>query len=124
MVILATGANTKLLLRMGLFKKMPKMVLCARTYYEGITGVVDAAQCRLDGVPLPGYGWVFPISDSAVNVGVGLFRSGLAARWMPKTAHAAFDSFIQSPPLQKLLAGARRTGPIIGISSACQWSSK
>lgn len=114
MVIIAIGANTKLLLRMGLVKKMPQMVLCARTYYEGITNMIDAAHCRFDGVPLPGYGWVFPISDSSVNVGVGLFRAGLAARWMPKTAHAAFDAFIHSPPLQQLLAGARQSGPIKG----------
>lgn len=114
MVIIATGANTKLLLRMGLFKKMPQMVLCARTYYEGITNMIDAAHCRFDGVPLPGYGWVFPISDSSVNVGVGLFRAGLAELWMPKTAHAAFDAFIHSPPLQQLLAGASQSGPIKG----------
>ncbi len=31
MVILAVGANTKLLLQMGLFKKIPQMILCART---------------------------------------------------------------------------------------------
>lgn len=114
MVILAVGANTKLLLRMGLLKKMPQMTLCARTYYDGITSVIDAIQCRLDGVPLPGYGWVFPVSDTSANVGIGMFPAGLAKRWMPKTAHAAFDAFVQSPSLQRLLAGARRTGPIKG----------
>ena len=114
MVILAIGANTNLLLRMGFFKKTPQMVLCARTYYDGITSTINAAQCRLDGVPLPGYGWVFPISNTSVNVGVGLFHASFAARWMPKTAHAAFDTFIQSQPLQQLLAGATRTGPIKG----------
>ncbi len=114
MVILAVGANTKLLLRMGLLKKMPQMTLCARTYYDGITSVIDAIQCRLDGVPLPGYGWVFPVSDTSANVGIGMFPAGLAKRWMPKTAHAAFDAFVQSPALQRLLAGAQRTGPIKG----------
>jgi len=115
MVIHATGANTKLLLNTGLLKKMPQMVLTARTYYDGITSTVDAAQCRLDNVPLPGYGWIFPVSDTSVNVGIGLFRTGLASRWMPKNARSAFDTFIQSPPLQKLLAGARQAGPIKGF---------
>lgn len=115
MVIHATGANTKLLLNTGLLKKMPQMVLTARTYYNGITSTVDAAQCRFDNVPLPGYGWIFPVSDTSVNVGIGLFRGGLASRWMPKTAHAAFNTFIQSPPLQKLLKGARQAGPIKGF---------
>src|SRR2546422_10639037 len=101
MLIHATGANTKLLLNTGILKKMPQMVLTARTYYDGITSIIDAVQCRFDNVPLPGYGWIFPVSDTSANVGIGLFRSGLASRWMPKTAHSAFDTFIQSPPLQK-----------------------
>ncbi|HEY6287626.1 MAG TPA: geranylgeranyl reductase family protein [Ktedonobacteraceae bacterium] len=115
MVIHATGANTKLLLTTGLLKKMPQMVLAARTYYDGITSAVDAVQCRFDNVPLPGYGWIFPVSDTSVNVGIGLFNAGLASRWMPKTAHSAFDTFIQSPPLQKLLDGARQASPIKGF---------
>ncbi len=115
MVIHATGANTKLLLTTGLLKKMPQMVLAARTYYDGITSTVDAVQCRFDNISLPGYGWIFPVSDTSVNVGIGLFRAGLASRWMPKTAHNAFDTFIQSPPLQKLLDGARQASPIKGF---------
>src|SRR5437667_2079992 len=115
MVIYATGANSKLLLNTGLLKKMPQMVLAARAYYDGITSTVDAVQCRLDSVPLPGYGWVFPVSDTSVNVGIGLFRAGLASWWIPKTAHSAFDTIIQSPPLQKLLGGARQASPIKGF---------
>ncbi len=115
MVIHATGANTKLLLNTGILKKMPQMVLAARTYYDGITSIIDAAQFRIDNVPLPGYGWIFPVSDTSANVGIGLFRVGLASRWLPKNAHAAFDTFIQSPPLQKLLSGARQVGPIKGF---------
>ena len=115
MVIHATGANTKLLLNTGILKKMPQMVLAARTYYDGITSSIDAAQFRIDNVPLPGYGWIFPVSDTSANVGIGLFRVGLASRWLPKNAHTAFDTFIQSPPLQKLLSGARQVGPIKGF---------
>jgi geranylgeranyl reductase family protein len=115
MVIYATGANTKLLLNTGLLKKVPQMVLAARAYYDGITSNIDTVQARLDNVPLPGYGWVFPLSDTSANVGIGMFRAGLAARWMPKTAHSAFDTFIQSPPLKKLLAGARQASPIKGF---------
>jgi geranylgeranyl reductase family protein len=115
MVIHATGANTKLLLTTGFLKKMPQMILTARTYYDGIASTAGAAQCRLDNVPLPGYGWVFPVSDTSANIGIGLFRIGLATRWMPKTARSAFDTFIQSPPLQKLLAEARQAGPIKGF---------
>lgn len=114
MVIVATGANIKLLLRMGLLKKAPLMILSARTYFEGMTSMIDRVQCYFDGVPLPGYGWVFPLSGSSANVGAGFFRSGLTARWMPNTPREAFDTFIQTPPLQKMLTHARRVGPIKG----------
>src|SRR5436305_4217050 len=90
------------------------MMLCARAYFEGMAEVLDAAQCRFDGVPLPGYGWVFPLSNSSANIGVGFFRAGLTARWMPKTARTVFDSFIETPALQSILAGAQRVGPIKG----------
>ncbi len=114
MVIVAIGANVKLLVRMGLLKKPPMMVLCSRTYYEGMSSLPDSAQCRFDGVPLPGYGWVFPLSETSANVGVGLFKVGIAGRWMPNTAREAFDTFIHTPALQKMLRGARQVGPIKG----------
>ena len=123
MVIIATGANVKLLLQMGLLKKPPLMMLCARTYFEGMTNMSDLVQCHFDGVPLPGYGWVFPLSDSSANVGSGFFRSGLTARWMPDTARQAFDTFIQTPLLQNMLGGAKRVGPIKGYPLRVDFAS-
>jgi len=112
-VIIAVGANVGLL-RMGLLKRLPQMMLAARAYYEGVKGLSDSIQLRFDGVPLPGYGWVFPVSDSSANVGAGVFRVGLAARWLPDTPRVAFDRFVQTPALRQMLARARRTGPIKG----------
>ena len=112
MVIVATGANIALLLQLGLLKKPPLMMLSARTYFEGMRSMSDRVQCHFDGVPLPGYGWVFPISDSSANVGAGFFRSGFTARWMPSTAREAFDTFVQSPLLQDMLGSATRVSPI------------
>jgi len=123
MVIVATGANIKLLLQMGLLKKPPLMMLCARTYFEGMTSISDRVQCHFDGVPLPGYGWVFPLSDSSANVGTGFIRSGLTARWMPTTAREAFDTFIQTPLLQNMLGSAQRVGPIKGYPLRVDFAS-
>ena len=123
MVIVATGANIKLLLRMGLLKKPPSMMLCARTYFENMKSMSDLVQCHFDGVPLPGYGWVFPLSDSSANIGAGFFRSGLTARWMPGTARQAFDIFIQTPLLQNMLSGAQRVGPIKGYPLRVDFAS-
>ena len=123
MVIVATGANIKLLLQMGLLKKPPLMMLCARTYFEGMRSMSDQVQCHFDGVPLPGYGWVFPLSDTSANVGAGFFRSGLTARWMPNTAREAFDTFIQTPLLQNILGSAQRVGPIKGYPLRVDFAS-
>jgi len=112
--IIATGASVKLLLRMGLLKQAPRMMLAARAYFEDMAGLSDYIQVRFDGVPLPGYGWVFPLSGSSANVGAGFFRTGLAARWAPDTPRQAFDAFVQTPSLQGMLARARRAGPVKG----------
>ena len=123
MAIVATGANIKLLLQMGLLKKPPLMMLCARAYFEGMRDVSDEVQCHFDGVPLPGYGWMFPLSDSSANIGAGFFRSGLTARWMPATAREAFDTFIQTPLLNNALSGAQRAGPIKGYPLRVDFAS-
>ncbi|MER3457853.1 MAG: hypothetical protein C4309_03725, partial [Chloroflexota bacterium] len=60
--LIATGASTGLLVRMGLLRQAPPVTLAARAYLEGIADLSDHMHIRFDGVPLPGYGWVFPLS--------------------------------------------------------------
>jgi menaquinone-9 beta-reductase len=112
--IIAIGASVKLLLQMGLLRQAPRMMVASRAYYEGVHGLTDKIHLRFDGVPLPGYGWVFPVSDSAANVGAGFYRVGPTARWMPDTSKEAFDKFIQIKPLQEMIGQARRVGPVKG----------
>ncbi len=114
LVIVATGANVSLLMRMGLLKKIPKMMLAARTYYEDIPNLDPSIQMHFGGIPLPGYGWVFPVSETSANVGVGLCPVGLAAWWLHAKARPVFDQFVKTPPLQKTLSGAKQAGPIKG----------
>ena len=123
LVIVATGANVKLLLRMGLLKKIPKMMLAARTYYEDIDNLGDSIQMHFGGIPMPGYGWIFPISATAANVGVGLCPVGLASWWLHAKARPVFDQFIQTAPLQKTLAGAKQQGPIKGYPLRMDFAS-
>jgi geranylgeranyl reductase family protein len=110
--VIATGASTRLLWRMGLLRQAPPVTLAARAYLEGLAGLNDHMQIRFDGVPLPGYGWVFPLSDSAANVGAGFFRAGPATRHLPGTPRAAFEAFVQTAPLRRMLAGAHYAGPV------------
>ncbi len=114
MAVIATGANVKLLLTMGLLPKAPPMMVAARAYFEGVSGLDDHMDLSFEGVPLPGYGWMFPLPGSKANIGAGFFRCGRAAGRVPATPAAAFQNFIQTHTLQRMLDHARQVGPIQG----------
>ena len=111
--IIATGASTGLLKRAGFLKRQPVMGLAARAYVENAHGLDDLVQLRFDDIPLPGYGWIFPMRDGHANVGAGVFP-----RWGKRTskitAKAVFDAFTQSPGVRERLEGARMVGPVKG----------
>jgi len=119
--IIATGANPTLLLRTGLLQKTPPMIRAVRAYFEGVTGLTDRVVFRFQNVPLPGYGWVFPISDSAANIGAYFDPAAMPARCVPPTPQAALDAFIRLPALQEMLRDARRTGPAKGYPLHSSW---
>ena len=112
--IIATGASTALLARLGLIAKRPQMMLAARAYYQGTLPRSDRIQIRFDGVPLPGYGWVFPLSAASANVGVGYFPRGFTMRRRPPNAGVAFQTFVRGRGVTALLNGAYQAGPAKG----------
>ena len=105
--ILATGAATGLLRRLGLLPKTPPMILAARGYFRSPTDFADRIQIRFDGVPLPGYGWIFPLPNAAANVGVGFVPNVRWGHRFSLTSRAAFDGFIRGRSSAPLPAGAR-----------------
>lgn len=107
LAIIATGASTALLSSIGINAPKPNIV-AARAYYEGITALPSYFQFRFDGVVLPGYGWVFPLSPSSANIGAGFIRIG--KREHHQSAQTAFNGFLQSPALKTQLAGAKQVG--------------
>lgn len=114
-VVIATGAAaTRLLRRIGLLTVEPRMMLAARTYVEGLNLPASTAYFRFDGVPLPGYGWIFPISPSAANVGVGFLASQSARGHNPLSPLRALDHFMRNPRLRPMFAEARLTAPVKG----------
>jgi menaquinone-9 beta-reductase len=99
--VLATGASTKVLLDSGILRRQPRAMLAARAYYrDGAHN--DRFELRFDHVPLPGYGWVFPLADGRLNVGVGFLGK-------KQTARTAFDRFVRTR-----IADARQEGPVRG----------
>lgn len=109
LTVIATGANTGLLMRAGILRAQPRVMVAARAYFEHIRGLTDAWTLRFDGAPLPGYGWVFPIASDAANIGVGYFKHDRTS-----SALGFFESFRRSPAMQRLLEGAKQTGPVRG----------
>jgi geranylgeranyl reductase family protein len=114
MAVVATGAAVPLLVRLGLLRRTPRMMLAARAYFEGVRGLSDRIQIRFDRVPLPGYGWVFPLSPAAANIGAGFFPPVRSAKRSPSNPQAVFNRFVGGGALHGLLDGGRRIGPIKG----------
>jgi len=115
LAVVATGASLKLLRRIGLVRHKPVMMVAARAYFEGLGEQGGHVQCHFDGVTLPGYGWVFPLSPSSANVGAGVIPAGLFRRPNPVHSHRAFSLFTRSPSLQKMMQTARQVGPLRGF---------
>jgi menaquinone-9 beta-reductase len=115
LAILATGASVGLLQTAGVLKRMPPMMVAARAYYENLRGLDPTITFHFDGVPLPGYGWVFPVSEACANVGAGYFKLWRRNHILPASPRAALDHFLQSPHLRQALDGARQAGPVKGF---------
>ncbi len=111
--IIAVGVGMGLLKRIGILKEAPTLTLAARTYYEGVVGLNGRFEFYFEGIPLPGYGWVFPLSDTTANIGAGIFEIR-RRRQKKQTAQAVLDQFIQIPKMQQMLANAKQIGPVRG----------
>ncbi|MBN2500172.1 MAG: geranylgeranyl reductase family protein [Anaerolineales bacterium] len=115
LAIMAVGANMGMLSQLGILNYKPKTILAARGYYEGVSGLSDRVQAHFQDVPLPGYAWVFPISETAANIGIGFWKTDLPWRKQPPSARAALKLWIdQNAKIKAMLAGAEPLGPIRG----------
>lgn len=110
--ILAVGANMRMLKDLGILKHNPSVLLAARAYFEGMSGLNDYIQVHLSHVPQPGYGWVFPISETSANVGVGYWQKRVPWTKSPSSARSALEQFYMNPKMKKMLAKAEAKGAI------------
>jgi geranylgeranyl reductase family protein len=112
LAVVATGAAMKLVNRIGLAPRRPLAMLAARAYFEDMVDLAPTVQVHFKDVPLPGYGWVFPLSRSSANIGAGVIPAGFLRRSNPVPSRRAFQMFTGS--LKSALAPARQVGPIKG----------
>lgn len=80
-VIAADGASGAFAKHLGLHRRKDRpMAVAVRTYYESPRANDDWISSFLDlkdetGDLLSGYGWVFPLDDGTINVGLGLLNT-------------------------------------------------
>ena len=65
-----------------------------------------------DGNNLPGYGWIFPVGDGTVNVGVGLLST--FAGWKSVNTSKLMDAFVATAPARWGISPATSCGPPTG----------
>lgn len=106
-VVLATGANMGMLRDMGLLRYQPRPIVAIRAYYEGLQELGSHIQAHFEDVPMPGYGWVFPLGRDSANIGLGMWREQAHESGSLRSALAGF---LASPRLGRMLAGAVQVG--------------
>jgi flavin-dependent dehydrogenase len=92
--------------------------MAARGYYSSPMSKDPFLESQLDlrdrsGATIPGYGWVFPLGDGTINVGVGLLST--FKRWKHvNTTHMMNDYVATAPKHWELSEEAQLTRPVGG----------
>ncbi|MEU3725425.1 geranylgeranyl reductase family protein [Streptomyces sp. NPDC031705] len=103
LVVAADGASARTALAVGLERDARRPVAAAaRRYYRSEARTHDPylelwadLRCPGTGQDLPGYGWVFPLGDGRVNVGLGALPQG---RPRPVDLRAAMEHWLPRLP--------------------------
>ena len=111
LVLLATGANARILRVFGVLINRNHSAIGARGYFR-LTETIDESSMVViyDRRLLPGYSWMFPLGQGIFNVGCGIFLDG-----GKKMAHIgqnlkSFYKHVQ--PLSRHLQMAEQIAPI------------
>ncbi len=134
-VVIADGANSRFGRSVGTTRNraMPQG-MAIRTYYESPRHDDPFIESALDfrdrsGNSLPGYGWIFPVGDGTINVGVGLlstfrdWKQVNTSHLMTEFAHALPDYWEIDPenPTQAPTGGRLPMGGSVGPKSGANW---
>jgi geranylgeranyl reductase family protein len=115
-IVGADGVNSIVARGAGLLADDPRYIaLSQRAYADGHEGEIGEAAFFFDADFFPGYGWMFPMSQGRVNLGVGVLketcqRNGIA---VPQLFRDFFEKLRRSHPRCRKLKLVRP--PIGGI---------
>jgi geranylgeranyl reductase family protein len=117
-VVVADGANSRFGRALGSSRNRSQpMGMALRGYYTSPGHAETFIESHLDirdelGKVVPGYGWIFPLGDGRVNVGVGLLSTD--RRWKGVNTSTLMDQFVAWAPKEWELSPATCLGPPTG----------
>jgi len=117
-VVVADGANSRFGRALGTSRdKAVPLGMALRGYYASPRHDEPWIESHLDirddnGKVVPGYGWIFPLGDGRVNVGVGLLST--SDRWRGMNTTKLMDAFVSYAPASWDLSPATALGAPTG----------
>ena len=117
-VVVADGANSRFGRALGTARdRSYPLGIAVRGYFTSPMHDDPWIESHLDirdklGNHLPGYGWVFPVGDGTVNVGVGLLST--FAGWKDVNTSHLMDAFCETAPERWGISPATACGPPTG----------
>ena len=111
LVLLATGANARILRVFGVLNNRNHSAIGVRGYFR-LTETIDESSMVViyDRRLLPGYGWMFPLGQGVFNVGCGIFLDG--RKKMPRFGQNLAGFYKHVQPLARYLQMAEQIAPI------------
>jgi menaquinone-9 beta-reductase len=117
-VIVADGSNSRFGRALGAARdRTYPLGMAVRGYFESPRHDDPWIESHLDirdkhGNHLPGYGWIFPVGDGTVNVGVGLLST--FAGWKHVNTSHLMDAFCETAPSYWGISPETSCGPPTG----------
>ena len=111
LVLLATGANARILRVFGVLQNRNHSAIGVRGYFR-LTETIDESSMVVvyDKRVLPGYGWMFPLGQGIFNVGCGIFLDG--RKRMPRFGQNLTGFYKHIQPLARYLQMAEQIAPM------------
>jgi menaquinone-9 beta-reductase len=117
-LLVADGANSRFGRALGTARsRRYPLGMAIRGYYRSPRHDEPWIESHLDlrdraGQALPGYGWIFPVGDGTVNVGVGLLSTFKA--WKSVNTSHLMDAFVSMAPPTWEIRPETAVGPATG----------
>ena len=117
-VVVADGSNSRIGRQLGTTRQRGfPLGMALRGYYRSPRHDDPCIESHLDirdarGEVVPGYGWIFPLGDGRVNVGVGLLST--EQRWKGVNTSRLMEAFVAGAPKSWGLSEETSCGPPTG----------